>query len=139
MKTLDERLKLRPYMKNSQVLAWGPEENLKVGSILVTQGQEILDSYLYLELLADRVELMIKQDSQPKRAEAYLREEFFRAGLIGDQTLPVRDLMQSPELWSRLRALGVFPRKRVVVQRENKQARAAIEETSLEEWVQAVV
>lgn len=122
-----------------RVLAWGSASNPEVSAILAGQGQS-LDRDAYLIFLANRIEKMVEDWEDPQGAEAVLRQQLEDAGLLDESAgLTLREVITSNlPLQAKLSSLGALPKKGEKVEKENPEARIALKEIGLEEWLSRV-
>jgi hypothetical protein len=115
-------------------LAWASPRNPEVSAVLTYEGMT-LEPNLYLSLLADRVEQLVKQEDDPKAATLQLHQDLEQAGLSPGSDQPLRGLITNNlELRVRLREIGAMPERGEVVRGETRGARELLEEIDLETW-----
>lgn len=133
--TLSKDLEAFLKQPRRRTVAWASPRNPEVSAILVAAGQKF-DREIYLVLLADRIEDLIKASEDPKAAERELRRRLDQYGLMSASKLSLREVVTSnPELHARLSVLGAFPDLGEVVKADDREARQLIEKLSLEQWL----
>jgi hypothetical protein len=135
-----------PFKGQKPELAWGNPPNLQATAVPLSP-QDLqkgsLDTEAYREALAARVAWLIQQSGSPEEAIRWLERRVGQEGIFldlpaDDPERAAMDLLTNPSFQELLAQAADLPPFPVPVRRMADAARV-VRETSLEEWLAAVV